>query len=52
MNFKDATQIGITLQRFILYTLASLSSDNNPTNFSNSNWYHASKVYPIYLSIT
>ena len=33
MNFKDATQIGITLQRFILYTLASLSSDNNPTNF-------------------
>ena len=33
MNFKEATQIGITLQRFILYTLASLSSDNNPTNF-------------------
>ena len=33
MNFKDATQIDITLQRFIIYTLASLSSDNNPTNF-------------------
>ena len=33
MNFKDATQIGITLQRFILYTLASLSSVNNPTKF-------------------
>src|SRR6185437_7345108 len=33
MNFKEATQIGITLQRFILYTLASLSSNSNPTNF-------------------
>jgi len=32
-NFKDATPIGITLQRFILYTLASLSSVNPPTNF-------------------
>ena len=27
-----ATPIGITLQRFILYTLASLSSANPPTN--------------------
>ena len=33
MNFKDATRIGIMLQRFILYTLASLSSANSPTNF-------------------
>ena len=33
MNFKDATPIGVTLQKFILYTLASLCSDNNPTNF-------------------
>jgi hypothetical protein len=33
MNFKDATPIGITLQRFILYTLATLSSANPPTNF-------------------
>ena len=33
MNFKDATPIGIMLQRFILYTLASLSSVNPPTNF-------------------
>ena len=30
---RGTTSIGITLQRFILYTLASLSSDNNPTNF-------------------
>ena len=33
MNFKDTTPVGITLQRFILYTLASLSSANPPTNF-------------------
>ena len=33
MNFKDATRIGIMLQRFILYTLASLSSANSPKNF-------------------
>ena len=33
INFKDATQNGIMLQRFILYTLASLSSANPPTNF-------------------
>jgi len=33
MNFKDATRIDIMLQRFILYTLASLSSANSPKNF-------------------
>ena len=32
-ELKGATPIGITLQRFILYTLASLSSANTPTNF-------------------
>ena len=33
INFKCATSIGITLQKFILYTLASLGSANPPTNF-------------------
>ena len=32
-GLKCATPIDITLQRFILYTLASLSSAKTPTNF-------------------
>ena len=32
-ELQGELQIGITLQRFIIYTLASLSSVNTPTNF-------------------